>query len=218
MKVYLGKYTTWIGPYQIAEFLCFWARPVKDEYGIKVKPEWVHEFGTWLAEDRNGEPSYLACFCEWLQSKKKRIEFVHIDNYDVWGMDHTIALIILPMLKKLKTQKHGYGWIDNKDVPKELRSSAPGARAGIKNKWDWDNYAEARYSWMMDELIWTFEQLADDDNGESRFYDHSESSKEKDFNRSMQKLKVDRSGLELHQKRIENGLRLFGKYFRTLWD
>jgi hypothetical protein len=132
-------------------------------------------------------------------------------------MDHTLALIILPMLQKLKTQKHGYGFIDNKDVPKELRSTAPGARTGIKNKWDWDNYAEARYSWMLDELIWTFEQLANDDN-ESQFYDHTESNKEKNFNKSIQKLTVDRAGLELHQKRIENGLRLFGKYFRTLWD
>jgi hypothetical protein len=153
-----------------------------------------------------------------VQSKKKRIEYVHIDNYDVWSMDSTLAVIIVPMLKKLKAQKHGYGWIDNKDVPKELRSTAPGARRGLKNPHDWDNYAEARYSWMIDELIWTFEQLCDDQDGEGKFYDHTESRKEKDFNRSIQKLKVDRAGLEAHQKRIENGLRLFGKYFRTLWD
>jgi hypothetical protein len=218
MKVYLGPYTTWIGPYQIAELLCFWVRPVKDELGFDSKPDWVHDFGTWLAEDKNGEPSRLARFCEWVQSKKKRTEWVHIDNYDVWGMDHTLALIILPMLKQLKTQKHGYGWIDNKDVPKELRSTAPGARRGIKNSYDWDHYAEARYSWVMDEFIWTFEQLADENDGEDQFYDHTESSKEKDFNKSIHKLKVDRAGLEAHHKRIENGLRLFGKYFRTLWD
>lgn len=217
MKVYLGKYTTWIGPYQIAEMLCFWVKEVPDELGMLHKPDWVHDFGTWLAEDKDGNDSWLTRFCQLIQDKKKRVELVHINNYDVWSMDHTLALIIHPMLLKLKTQKHGYGFIDNKDVPKELRSTATGARAGIKNKWDWDNYAEARYSWMMDELIWTFEQLCNDDN-ESQFFDHTESEKEKDFNKSMQKLKVDRVGLELHQKRIENGLRLFGKYFRTLWD
>jgi len=217
MKVYLGKYTTWIGPYQIAEMLCFWVKEVPDELGMLHKPDWVHDFGTWLAEDKDGNDSWLTRFCQLIQDKKKRVELVHIDNYDVWSMDHTLALIILPMLQKLKVRKHGYGFIDNKDVPKELRSTATGARAGIKNKWDWDNYAEARYSWMMDELIWTFEQLANDDN-ESQFFDHTESEKEKDFNKSMQKLKVDRVGLEAHQKRIENGLRLFGRYFRTLWD
>jgi hypothetical protein len=133
-------------------------------------------------------------------------------------MDHTLALIILPMLKKLNAQKHGYGFVDNKDVPKELRSTARGARTGIANPHDWDNYAEARFSWMMGELIWTFEQLADDNDGEDPFYDHTESLLEKDFNKSMQKLKVDRVGLDEHRKRIDNGLRLFGKYFRTLWD
>jgi hypothetical protein len=213
MKVYLGKYTSWIGPYQIAELLLFWLDKDKEE-----DAERIHEFGNRLAEDKDGNDTWLTRFCQWVQSKKKRVEFVHIDNYDVWGMDHTLALIILPMLRKLQTQKHGYGWIDNKDVPKELRSSARGARTGIKNSYDWDNYAEARYSWMMAELIWTFEQLADDCDNEDQFFDHTESSKEKDLNKSIRKLKVDRVGLKAHQDRIENGLRLFGKYFRTLWD
>ena len=212
MKVYLGKYTSWIGPYQIAEMLMFWL-----DKDIEENAERIHNFGHWLAENRDGSESRLSKFCNWVQSKKRRMEYVHIDNYDVWGMDHTLALIIHPMLLKLKTQKHGYGFIDNKDVPKELRSTAPGGRTGLKNSYDWDNYAEARYSWMLDELIWTFEQIANDDN-ESQFYDHSESEKEPDFNKSIKKLKVDRAGLEAHHKRIENGLRLFGKYFRTLWD
>lgn len=215
MKVYLGGYTSWLGPYQIAEMLMFWLDKDNEEHA-----ERIHNFGTRLAENPDGTDTRLTRICQWIQDKKKRIEFVHIDNYDVWGMDNTLALIIHPMLLKLKAQKHGYGFVDNADVPKELRSTAPGARKGIKNSYDWDNYAEARYSWMMDELIWTFKQLADSegDSGEGQFYDHSESSKEKDFNLSIQKLKVDRVGLDAHRKRIENGLRLFGKYFRTLWD
>ena len=217
MKVYLGPHRNWIGPYQIAEMLCFWVRPVKDEYGFNSKPDWVHDFGTWLAENRDGSDSRLTKLCEWIQSKKKRTEWVHIDNYDVWSMDHTLALIILPMLTKLQKQKHGYGMIDDKDVPKEYRSTVKGAKKGL-NQWDWDHNAEARYAWVMEELIWTFAQLCDDQDGEGQFYDHTESTKEKDFNRSMQKLKVDRAGLEAHQKRIENGLRLFSKYYRTLWD
>jgi len=217
MKVYLGKYRDWIGPYQIAEMLCFWVREVPDRLGMMHKPGWVHDFGTWLAEDRAGNDSWLARFCQWVQARKKRRTWVHIDNYDVWSMDHTLALIILPMLQKLQKQKHGYGMIDDKDVPKEYRSTVKGARRGL-NKWDWDHNAEARYAWMLNELIWTFTQLCNDSDGESQFYDHTESSKEKDFNRSMQKLRVDRAGLEAHHKRIENGLRLFGKYFRTLWD
>ena len=214
MKVYLGKYLNYIGPYQIADKIFFWIEKYPNNEAVFERWDYkLHDqFGSWLAK------TWIRDLCQWVQDHRRRTEIVKIDNYDVWGMDHTLALIIHPMLLKLKTQKHGYGWIDNKDVPKEIRSTAPGARKGITNKWDWDNFAEARYSWVLDEMIWTFAQLADDDTGESLFYDHTESNKEKDFAKSLGKLKVDRVGLELHQKRIENGLRLFGKYFRTLWD
>jgi len=45
MKVYIGPYKNWFGPYQLAEKLCFWVKPVTDKYGIKSKPDWVHNFG-----------------------------------------------------------------------------------------------------------------------------------------------------------------------------
>jgi hypothetical protein len=49
MRVKIGKYENWFGPYQLAETLCFWAKPVVDEYGMKSKPDYVHNFGEWLA-------------------------------------------------------------------------------------------------------------------------------------------------------------------------
>jgi hypothetical protein len=30
--------------------------------------------------------------------------------------------------------------------------------------------------------------------------------------------KVDREGMEAHQQKIDNGMRLFGKYYGALWD
>ena len=212
MKVKLGKYIHWIGPYQIADIVFFWL----EKYPLpELENRWdyrLHDrFGTWLAN------TWVADFCEWIQSKRKRTVKVHIDPYDVWSMDHTLSLIIHPMLVKLKAQKQGYGMIADKDVPKELRSTEPGAKDGV-NEWDWDNNAEKRYEWLLDELIWTFEQLTKDGN-DDQFYDHSESNNPNDdFNTQISKLKVDRKGLDAHWKRIDNGLILFGKYFRTLWD
>ena len=34
--------------------------------------------------------------------RKNRAETVVIDDYDVWNLDHTLALIIVPALKLLK--------------------------------------------------------------------------------------------------------------------
>ena len=55
MKVYIGPYKNWVGPYQIADALCFWAKNIEDEYGYKRKPDWVHNFGTWLSHGTTDE-------------------------------------------------------------------------------------------------------------------------------------------------------------------
>jgi hypothetical protein len=218
MKVNIGPYRSWIGPYQIADMVFFWIEKYPSD---ELERRWdyrLHDrFGDWLAHDKNGDDSRLARLCQWIQERKKRRIKIHIDNYDVWSMDHTLSLIILPMLTTLKEQKHGHGYVDDVDVPAELgiRSTdcAPVGPNGV-----WDDNSEHRFEWMLDELIWTFTQLCDDNDGEDQFFDHTESLKEKDFNLSMQKLKVDREGLDAHRERIERGIRLFGKYFRTLWD
>ena len=63
MKVKLRKPINWFGPYQLASALCFWAKKEKDEYGFEREPEWVHNFGTWLAgEDKD---SWLMKFFSW---------------------------------------------------------------------------------------------------------------------------------------------------------
>lgn len=213
MRVKIGPYLTWWGAYQIADLIFFWLDRYPDP---TVENRWdykLHDrFGSWLAG------TWVQDFCQWIHEKRKRTIRVKIDPYDVWGMDHTVALIVCPMLKQLKIQKHGYGWINDEDVPERMRSTAPGARDGIENAGEWDRYAEDRFDWVLTELIWTFQQLSLDDH-ESQFYDHTESNNPADdFNTQLAKIKVDQKGLDAHNKRIDNGLLLFGKYFRTLWD
>ena len=102
MKVYIGPYKNWVGPYQIAEALCFWAKDVEDEYGYKSKPKWVHDFGTWLShgttkeeivESKNAPETWLLKLCRWIESKRSRKSYIKIDKYDTWSMDHTLAMI-----------------------------------------------------------------------------------------------------------------------------
>ena len=82
MKVYMGPYKDWIGPYQIAQKLCFWVKKEKDEYGIPRYPEWVHKFGAWLGggEDKD---SWLTNLCIWVESKRKRNIKIKI-VFDFW--------------------------------------------------------------------------------------------------------------------------------------
>jgi len=144
---------------------------------------------------------------------KERVVKIQIDPWDTWSMDHTLALIIVPMLKQLKETTHGGPAVDNNDVPEELKStSAP----PVKEHGVDDNYFK-RWDWVLEEMIWAFTQLSSE-NDDAQFFDHSEVDEGEDFIDQLKKIKVDEEGLTAHNKRIDNGLLLFGKYYRGLWD
>jgi hypothetical protein len=123
---------------------------------------------------------------------------VHIDRWDTWSMDHTLAPIILPMLKQLKETKHGGPYVDLKDVPKELHGKKLTKKQ--KDNGEVDDKHFERWDWVLDEMIYAFDCKANKDDVYMRF----------DIN--------DREGIKAEQERISNGFRLFGKYYESLWD
>ena len=70
--------------------------------------------------------------------------------------------------------------------------------------------------WVLNEMIWTFEQKLNDD-GESQFFDYT-NSKGLPWDSDYIAPKLDMDGLKLHHQRMSNGFRLFGKYYQHLWD
>ena len=230
MKVKIGPYKNWIGPYQIADALCFWARKETDEYGFKSKPQWVHNFGTWLSGGED-QDSWLQRACLWIESKRSRKIKVRIDRWDTWSMDHTLSYIVLPMLKQLNKTKHGAPFVDDEDVPEYLRSTAAEPK---ENEWDTDSNHFLRWDWVMSEMIYAFEcQL--DDTWEEKYWtgewgkpDFIKTDKEypnpktgemeSTFQINPGTRKCDWDGLKQEQDRIQNGFRLFGRYYQALWD
>jgi hypothetical protein len=201
--------------------ICFWEKDADVFYNLEDKPD--HPYEKWV-----NRLNYVSKAIQWVWDKvQPEIDYVKIDYWDTWSMDNTLAPIILPMLKQLKATRHGYGMIDDEDVPKHLHS----IYALPKEKWDWDGNAEARYVWVMDEMIWAFEQMVNPDS-DAKFHtgnaDYKSVPCEWDENGkpTIYKMeegpnhtaKFDIEGHRQHHLRIDNGLRLFGKYFRTLWD
>jgi hypothetical protein len=201
MKVYIGPYKNWIGPYQIADKIFFWV----ERHGIfpDDDPRWqrwdykaAEKLGDWLAE------SWVNKFCNWIHSKHERNVKVRIDHYDTWSMDHTLSHIIHPMLVQLKATKHGSNWVDDEDVPEHLRSTAAPPLTEEENRYHAsDALMHDRWDWILDELIWTFYAIKEDD--EFDFFGDN---------------KFDDVAYKKHHDRIMNGLRLFGKYYQGLWD
>jgi hypothetical protein len=146
----------------------------------------------------------------WFDRRVQKIK-VKINKWDTWSMDHTLASIVLPMLKQLQETKHGSPFVDDKDVPKELRSTSAPPK---ENKWDTDANHFLRWDWVLDEMIWAFEQKCRDD-WESDYYKYDEAPEEQ-F--GLKLVWEDRTAREAHQKRMTNGFKLFGKYYEGLWD
>jgi hypothetical protein len=145
---------------------------------------------------------------------KERNVQVRIDKWDTWNMDNTLALIIAPMLKQLQATKQGAPLVDDEDVPDDLKSTAAPPK---EHDYDIDGNHFKRWDWVMNEMLWAMQQIELYDN-EGQFYDDSEVDESEDVMKQMKKMKVDYDGLKAHQARIQNGCRLFGKYFQSLWD
>ena len=200
MKVYIGGYRNhWISPYKILEKVFFWR---EIDYNEPIIDKW---------SDR------LTPLCKGLQSfldfVHPEINFVKIDRYDTWSMDYTLAKIVLPMLKQLKETKHGSPNTDDEDVPEHLRS----INSKKENEYDTDENHFARWDWVLNEMIWAFEQNIDH-NSDDQFYDHSAVDHKAGISEQIGKIKIDHVGLDAHTERKANGYRLFGKYYQGLWD
>jgi hypothetical protein len=177
MKVTMGPFVEFIGPYQLADLLQYLG--FSDQYCSKLGECWAD---TWLAG-----------FCEWIHSKRNRTVKVKIHRYDVWNVDDTLAVIILPLLTQLRATKQGSPLVEDEDVPEEMRLHRENTTPGAD---EWEN-CEERWNWVMDEMIWAFTQLVENNEDE---------------------LDMNRAETEAFYARIKRGTTLFGKYYRNLWD
>jgi len=161
---------------------------------------------------------------------------IHIDNWDTWNMDSTLAKIIYPMLIQLKESKHG--------VPSELVNDVGGEDWTDQSCFDFykDTHNESwelackRWDEVLDKIIWSFQQIAYKDydsqyhHGDAKFdwvksdktYPNPITGKIEPTYQMVDKNPsehwYDYVGHQKHEERIQEGLELFGKYYRSLWD
>ena len=133
---------------------------------------------------------------------------VQIDKWDTWSLDHTLAVIIAPALKHYKVTTQSY--------------------CG-------EFTTEEEWHVVLDKMIFAFETLATDD-WEAQFHSGTIDMKhipmDANGNEVDKKDAVvyhigkgpndthvfDQAGWTAYNDRIQEGLNLFGKYYRSLWD
>ena len=212
MKVYINKYRNhWLSPYVILGKVFFWREIEYDEPIIEKWADRLEPFSVKLQD--------------FLDFVHPRIEYVKIDHWDTWSMDHTMSSIIVPMLKQLKETKHGAPLVDDEDVPEELKSTSAPTKKD-QEEYDVDDNHFKRWDYVMDEMIFAHQSKLDDDWQERFFTGVSDYVYEKDEDGKLFQMKegpnhtqkVDWDGMKAHEARIQNGFRLFGKYYQGLWD
>jgi hypothetical protein len=129
----------------------------------------------------------------------QRVVNVQIDPDDTWNMDETLAHIILPMLKQLKATKPGSPSVDDEDLPEHLRGV-------VCYSEEHEDIWHARWAHVLDSMIWSFEQLLTDWQGQ--YYEVVP---------GLGHIPSDQEAMDAHEERIAYGLRMFGKYYHSLW-
>ena len=216
MKVKISNYPSRLSSRLFTEYM-------QDKYGYVDWPKERTRFERGLEWWDDRLQDFYNIF-NWLYFDRRQQKVsIRIDPWDTWSMDHTLSEIITPMLIQLKETKHGAPIVDDEDVPEELKSTSAPPK---ENEWDTDDNHFKRWDWVLDEMIFAFDAKRQND-WQDQFYsgqvdltwkpigDGEVSEMVKGPNDTF---KVDEEGLRAYHYRMQNGFRLFGKYYENLWD
>jgi len=166
----------------------------------------------------------------------REVEYVRIDKWDSWNAYCQLGLIALPLLKQLQKEKHGSAIVDIEDVPPELQPHGSTKNESLQyDMFASDEHDEkvwealhARWDWVLEEMIFAFESIVGDNEGwEAKYWSGENDIYFEDIpDTELSEMKygpnhtrqVDWEGRMAEANRIQNGFRLFGKYYQSLWD
>ncbi len=121
---------------------------------------------------------------------------VEISSHDLYNLDTTLALVIAPALKMFKQHKGGIPgqFITNRYY--ELSNKSKLTSAEKRQLAKEEKLSEKNYNDVLDSMIWSFEQLA----AENDMITGTEEER------------------KAHDERIQLGLDNFAKHYSTLWN
>ena len=160
---------------------------------------------------------------------------VEIERHDTWNMAETLALIVYPMLLKLKAEKHGVPTDFSEVGGEDYHNQKSFDFYAATQDWAFDEKCK-EWDVVLDKMIWSFSQLIDDE-WESKYHHGKHETEWVECDKLMKnpltgkmekmwQMKdknpgghwYDNEGHALHLARIQEGLELFGKYYQNLWD
>jgi len=138
MKVTLGPYKSYFGPYQLAEQLKYlgFSENMQNRIGEALSDTWMKRVLNKIDE----------------RFKRRKTKVV-VHKYDTWSADSTLAYVIVPILQQFKESTHGAPKVDDEDVPESLKATNTENNAYVDA-----NHFE-RWEYVLNEMIWAFSQV-----------------------------------------------------------
>lgn len=136
------------------------------------------------------------------KSKARRTIRVKIDVWDTWSLNHTLALIIAPALRKFKKANNGVpGSLMDLSHHETMEWNSAAFKKAERKASD---RADKEWDRILDVMIWSFEEVAADNPSEpiiTKFKDKRQWRRRSDA----------------YHKRLDEGFALFGKWYGALW-
>jgi len=233
MKAKIGKYPHWFTVSRVEDAYLKWRHK---------KPAWDIDDRDHTRLDKivlkflAGWQTVLHYTVNQIQQRRERTVRVHIDPSDVWDANTTLAHIILPVLEQLRETKQGAPFVNKEDVPEELHDKKLTKKQKERGEVGENHFK--RWDYVLDAMIWSFREIVNDNPGEEEFFtgesdtvwtrvDVYGNEIDKDFDGQIyyrmdqgpnDTREIDFEGLDAYNERIDYGLRMFGRYYRGLWD
>lgn len=186
MKVYINGYLNRWDAFTLFDWY------IDKKYGPEHK--WAYDLQLTKGED------FFHRFSNWWQRVLNatinrlidalHFKYIKVDKYDTHDAEVTLAYVILPVLIKFRKELFSCPFVDNEDVPEELRTE--------------DSFSMDKWKYVLDEMIWAFDHIANFEKEDEETCDSTG--------------KYDKQKAKAFYDRINNGLRLFGKYYSCLWQ
>lgn len=167
----------------------------------------VDSMSEWFLESRSKMPWYKKLWYWYIKPpfsdfryyirKKYQKYTTGFPHEQAWNFNWWHSQLVVPRLKHLRDNSKGYPY------------------PGLNSKEEWKE--------ILDKIIWSFEHYDDFiDPIYSDDYDHRYKVTKDDHGVSFSPMNetgtIDRTPVEKHQAKVQEGLGLFAKYYMNLWD
>ena len=135
--------------------------------------------------------------------RKNRAYHIHIDNYDTWNIDYTLATIIHPLLCKFRDTHHSYPDVDRYEDECYHEWDQQGSFEEILDRDAESKYYEELWNTRINKMCRAFGLIIHKDDHERAAYESDEGYS---------------SYMDEYYNTIDEGLHLFVKWYGHLWD